>query len=93
VTACGCRSLSGEVIGFEPRTGQFVTAAAGLGKTYPITLPVVGPTTVDIPVDAIVHDAVGALGRDLWQRFASNWYWFAGAALLAGTWVAVRRKR
>lgn len=66
---------------------------AGLGETYPITLPVIGPTTVDIPVDRIVHDAVDATGKDLWTRARANWYWLVGAAVIAGAAIALRRKK
>jgi hypothetical protein len=37
----------------------------GLGETYDVKLPVVGRTTIEVPVDRMVHDAMQSATRQL----------------------------
>lgn len=56
---------------------------SGLGETYPITLPVVGQTSVSIPVQRITADAMSYALQDLKQRLKSNLPIVIGVGLVA----------
>lgn len=88
----------GKIVGFDLETGQFLEAAAGygyhgLGKVYPVTLPVIGATTIDVPVEQIVHDAYDATLTEMWTRTKKNWLYIAGGALLIGAVVMMSKAK
>lgn len=83
----------GKIVGYDPNTGEWLYAAAGLGRVYQITLPVVGKQNIDVPIDQIVRDAMDEAQIELWERIKRNWYYVLGAGLLVGAVVMVTRKK
>lgn len=69
-------------------------AAAGvLGESYTVVLPIVGAKEVEVPVEAIVHDAISAARDDLKQRTIDNWPVLAGIGLAAAAVVLLIKAR
>lgn len=68
-------------------------AAAGLGETYTVVLPVVGARDVEVPVKAIVHDAISAARDDLKERLKQSWPLLAGVGMIGVAGVLLIKAR
>ena len=63
-----------------------------LGKTYPVTLPVIGKTTMDIPVEQITKDAMEVAVADMKTRASKVALPALGIGLLLGAvYLVVKR--